>query len=252
MLHDSLTIQEVVDSDCAHEFLKEATKLASSEELQDIGARLAEKERVFRKLLSPEALDGLGKEELKAVLGLIFRFRRKSGFLLRENGLERIREETRALLYGQAPLASRFDRFAGAIHTPAGSQVSSLASELLHYSQPDRYWLWTSWIWDPKTGAGALSLVTSDKVDLSGGSDGQIYENVGRVTAMVDAAGHGEGYSSAGRGLAGTNVFLACVYTVYMYAVFKMKLSQEFNRILPELPELARRLLGVHRIEEVQ
>ena len=32
MLYDSLTIQEVVDSESAAEFLKEATKLASSKE----------------------------------------------------------------------------------------------------------------------------------------------------------------------------------------------------------------------------
>ncbi|MFZ8940730.1 MAG: hypothetical protein ACO2ZK_01810, partial [Gemmobacter sp.] len=42
--------------------------------------------------------------------------------------------------------------------------------------------------------------------------------------------------SRAGRGLFGTDVFLASVYAVYMYTVFRVKLSQEFNRILPELP----------------
>jgi hypothetical protein len=31
-----------------------------------------------------------------------------------------------------------------------------------------------------------------------------------------------------------------------MYTVFQMRLSKEFNRVLPELPEFAQRLLGVH------
>ncbi len=44
-------------------------------------------------------------------------------------------------------------------------------------------------------------------------------------------------------------MFLACVYAVYMYTVFRMKLSNEFNRILPELPEFTRRLLGVYRLD---
>jgi hypothetical protein len=35
-----------------------------------------------------------------------------------------------------------------------------------------------------------------------------------------------------------------------MYTVFKVKLSQEFNRILPELPELTQRVLGVHKLEK--
>ena len=46
----------------------------------------------------------------------------------------------------------------------------------------------------------------------------------------------------------GTDIFMACVYAVYMYTVFKMKLSQEFNRILPELPELTQRVLGVYQM----
>ena len=42
----------------------------------------------------------------------------------------------------------------------------------------------------------------------------------------------------------------SCVYAVYMYTVFRVKLSQEFNRILPELPELVQRVLGVQHLGE--
>ena len=35
MLHDSLTVEEVVDSESALEFMKEATKLATSADLED-------------------------------------------------------------------------------------------------------------------------------------------------------------------------------------------------------------------------
>ena len=46
-----------------------------------------------------------------------------------------------------------------------------------------------------------------------------------------------------------TDVFLACVYAVYMYTVLRLRMTQEFNRIVPELPDLVRRLLGVYRPE---
>ena len=249
MLYDSLSIPEVVDAECAHEFLKEATKLASSEELADMGDRLGKKSELFGKLLAEDAMDRFDKDDLKALLNLIFSLRRKSGRLLRENGLDKMRSEIRELLYGEEPVKRRFDRFTTSIKVFNDSLAPALASELLHYSRPERYWLWTPWIWDPKTKAGALSLVIQNDVDLSGSSNGEIYENVGKATALVDALGHQEGYSSMGKGLSGTNVFLGCVYAVYMFAVFKMRLSQEFNRILPELPELARRILGVQRME---
>ena len=67
----------------------------------------------------------------------------------------------------------------------------------------------------------------------------------------MHAQAEGIGYGFAGRGLFGTDVFLACVYAVYMYTVFRVKLSQEFNRILPELPELVQRVLGVQRVDRM-
>ena len=90
-----------------------------------------------------------------------------------------------------------------------------------------------------------MRLVVQEEVDLAGESDGEVYGKVGQAMAMVNAQGHAMGYSRSGRGLFGTDVFLACVYAVYMYTVFRVNLSQEFNRILPELPELVERVLGV-------
>ena len=47
MLYDELPVQGIVDRASAHEFLKEATRLASSDELRDLGDRLAAKSRRF-------------------------------------------------------------------------------------------------------------------------------------------------------------------------------------------------------------
>ncbi len=57
------------------------------------------------------------------------------------------------------------------------------------------------------------------------------------------------GYTSLGRGLFGTDVFLAAVQSVYVFTVYKLRISQEFTRFLPELVELVRRLLGVQHIQ---
>lgn len=41
---------------------------------------------------------------------------------------------------------------------------------------------------------------------------------------------------------------MAAVYGVYMYTVLAMRMSKEFNRVLPTLPDLVRRLLGVYHL----
>lgn len=248
MLHDTLSVQEIVDKECAHEFLMEATKLASSEDLEITSSLLEKKSSMFQQILSRETIEELDEDKLKSLMESIFFLRRKWGPFLKKNGLDKIRGDIQQLLYDEEPVAARFNRFTDAMEGLKGPVAFALPSEILHYTQPERYWLWASWIWDPKTTGGALPLVLQKDADLAGAGMGETYEKVGRATAMVNAVGHAEGFSNIGRGLFGTNVFLACVYTVFMYTAFKMRLSEEFNRILPELPEFTRRILGVQNL----
>ena len=78
---------------------------------------------------------------------------------------------------------------------------------------------------------------------------GQTYLLVGQAVAFVDQTGKAAGFTDAGPGLFGTDVFLAAVYGVYMNTVLRMRMTQEFNRLVPELPSLIRRLLGVYHLE---
>jgi hypothetical protein len=105
-------------------------------------------------------------------------------------------------------------------------------------------------MWDPDARTGALALVTTDDVDLSAGATrGAVYLTVGRAMAFVDETGKAAGFTTAGPGLFGTDVLLAAVYGVYMYTILRMRMTREFNRVVPPLPQLVRRLLGVYHLE---
>lgn len=248
MIHDHVSVQEIVDSECAHEFLMEASKLASSEDLEDTSYRLERKSEIFQKLLAADAVEDLDEERLLTLFGMVFFLRRKAKKLIADNGAGQLRDQIGLLLYGDQAPGRRLEQFCGTVKGHDEPKLVTLASELLHFAHPERYWLWTTWIWDPKTEAGALPLVLQKDVDLRGHTLGDSYGKIGRAISMVNAAGHSEGFSRLGRGMFGTDVFLACVYAVYMNTVFRMKLSEEFNRILPELPEFTRRILGVHKL----
>lgn len=249
MLYDSITFKELVDADSAQEFMKEATKLAKTWELEDIGRKLEAKSMIISRILAKDKIDSLNEDDLKNVIGMIFTIRRKTKRILKANGLDNIRSSIADLLYGEQKLEDRFDKFVNSIESVETKMRLNFAGELLHYSNPDKYWLWTNWIWDPDTKTGSLPLVIQDFSGLSGSSLGDTYLRVGKATLMVNAVGHQVNFSDMAKGLFGTNLFLACVYAVYMYTVFKVKLSQEFNRILPELAELTQRVLGVYQME---
>jgi hypothetical protein len=243
---------------------------ASQTELGDIVKELEQKSARFRELLAPEALNGLDRPQLRGLLRSIFATRRKAGALLDVMGLEGLRDAIRELLYGAPPTQDRFQAFVDSLSGYWGDVrlarkplpghedgelpeniLCDLASELLHFTSPEDRWLWTRWMWDPRVGTGALPLVTMEEYDLHGRNAGETYMKVGVAVAFVRATGEAAGFAKFGMGNSpfGIDVFLACVYAVYLYTTLRIRMTQEFNKVVPQLPELARRLLGVWKIE---
>jgi hypothetical protein len=234
----------VVDTLSAQEFSHEILDQITVEGLQAVAAGLERKSRAMRHALLVGTLPD--RAALRHVLRLIFGTRRKADLILDQIGSERLATEIGTLLDHDRDLASRFDRF-DAVLSGLPASCADLPGELLHFSYPDRYWLWTRWLWDPAARTGALGLVTTDDVDLSeGATRGGVYMTVGRATAFVNETGKAAGFTDAAPGLFGTDIFLAAVYGVYLYTVLRMRMTREFNQVMPQLPDLIRRLLGTY------
>ena len=236
----------VVDTQSAQEFRREILDRITAEELRGIAAGLERKSRAMRDLLEPGTRPD--RAALRQVLRLVFAARRRADQILDTVGADRLGAAVTDLLGRDDDLTARFDRF-DAVLSGLPAPAFDLPGELLHFTCPDQYWLWTRWIWDPGPKTGALGLVTTD-VDLAAGaSRGEVYLTVGRATAFVDETGKAAGFTDAAPGLFGTDMFLAAVYGVYMYTVLRMRMTREFNQLVPQLPDLIRRLLGIYHQE---
>ncbi|RLD17523.1 MAG: hypothetical protein DRI69_12120, partial [Bacteroidetes bacterium] len=53
------------------------------------------------------------------------------------------------------------------------------------------------------------------------------------------------------KSLFGTDVYLACVYVIYAYTVLRMRMTQEFNKVMPQQIEFVRRILGVKDMDAI-
>jgi hypothetical protein len=240
---------QVVDTQSATEFMRETLETVSRDELVSVAALLDAKAAGFAALLgSPGQARQLPGEDLRRVLRSIFATRRKADAILDDVGPERLGAAMDDLIHGDGLVTDRFNSF-DAVLAGFPEQGFDLPSELLHFTAPDRWWLWTRWMWDPRAGTGSLALVTTEDFDLDASDRGEGYLRVGEAMAFVNETGKAVGFTDLGSGLFGTDVFLACVYSVYMYTVLRLRMTQEFNRIVPELPDLVRRLLGVYRPE---
>ena len=240
---------QVVDTQSAEEFMRETLEKVSRDELMTVSALLDTKAAGFDALLgAPGQARTLDRPDLRRVLRSIFATRRKADAILDDIGPARLGAAIDDLLHGPGLVTERFVAF-DAVLAAHPEQGFDLPSELLHFTAPDRWWLWTRWMWDPRAGTGALPLVTTEDFDLDAGDRGETYLRVGEAMAFVNETGKAVGFTDLGSGLFGADVFLACVYSVYMYTVLRLRMTQEFNRIVPELPDLVRRLLGVYRPE---
>ena len=240
---------QVVDTQSASEFMRETLETVSRDELLSVAALLDVKAAGFAALLgSPGQARQLPREDLRRVLRSMFATRRKADAILDDVGPDRLGAAIDDLLHGDGLVTERFNAF-DAVLAAYPEQGFDVPSELLHFTAPDRWWLWTRWMWDPRAGTGSLALVTTEDFDLDGPDRGEGYLRVGEAMAFVNETGKAVGFTDLGSGMFGTDVFLACVYSVYMYTVLRLRMTQEFNRIVPELPDLVRRLLGVYRPE---
>ncbi len=240
---------QVVDTESAREFMREALQKITEAELGAIAGECEVKHRRFHALLGRESGAPPGEAELRGLLRSIFATRRRTAELLERPGSERLATCIGDLVGGRGAVDGRFQTFCDRLEGVPPSVRYDLASELLHFTDPDRYWLWTRWVWDPKTRTGALPLVTMEEYDLDAPSVGAMYLRVGEATAFVHETGRAAGFTRIGGGAFGVDVYLACVYGVYVYTTVRMRMTQEFNRVIPPLPELCRRFLGVYKME---
>lgn len=246
---DAETVGQLVDTPSALEFMHEALEKITEEELSAIVAELRLKSQGFRHLLAPEKLPTLDEGRFRALLRSVFSTRRRVPAILAQVDVGTFRSAAGALLHETGPLAERFDTFCAQMEPLDLAIRCDLASECLHYWDVEQYWLWTRWLWDPSRRTGSLPLVTIQECDLYGETAGLTYVKVGEAIAYVNRVGEAAGFQRGGRGLLGTDVYLACVYVVYLYTVTRMRMTKEFNRVIPQFPELTRRLLGVYKLE---
>ncbi len=140
----------------------------------------------------------------------------------------------------------RFDEALPGLEAPIRRE---LAGECLHFADPERHWLWARWMWDPEARTGSLPLLMVDGFDFSGPDAGAVYLRVGAATAAVIATADDLGFRRMRANPFAVDVYLAAIYGIYLYTVTRLRMTQEFNRVIPQLPDLVRRLLGVRGLE---
>jgi hypothetical protein len=239
-------MSQVIDMEACQEFMKETLERIQKDDLVEIAGLLEAKSEFFKENLHQVELPTLTIDELTAIFKKVFITNRKIKLMFEKYSLEDYKTSIYALLYSEMELQDRFQNFVDAHPELAIHLRYDLASELLHYNQPDKYWLWNRWLWDPVLNTGAIPLVASENFELAADTHGEMYMNIGKAVVFVHNMAEAVEFQFINRSLFGTDVYLSCVYIIYAYTVFKIKMTDEFNKVMPPIAEFSRRILGVH------
>ncbi len=182
-------------------------------------------------------LEGPGLSEL---LSLFFGYRRQRGKLLAAVNGGRLSELLVIL---------RTDPVAGLEALEREDEegrwrLFELGTEVLHALEPARFPLWTRWVFDEEAETGALLLIIDEETDLFGDNRIDTYGRIQRLNGYLLQTLGAAGMPVDSLQPFSLDVFLAGVYGVYTQTVLQMRMSKEFNKLLPGLGEFIQRLLG--------
>jgi hypothetical protein len=216
--------------------------------IQEFYKDLLAKSLLFQKNLSKENLPSLGKEDLDCILEKVFSVRRKRQRLIEETGVENLKRAVSDLLYGKAnSWEERVENFVRYIKGVDRKAARDLASELLHFTFPEDYVLWTSWIWDPESESGAVVFLKEEPPKRH--MYGETYEEFEQIYKQVQEKLLDFGIKV--RGYLFVDIFLAMIYATYV-DYMTLSTMHSAKGFFPPAGVMARRLLGVQRPQDIE
>jgi len=225
---------------------------------QEFYQELVEKAEFFQNTLSKDRLPSLKEAEIESVLDKIFAARRKKRQIVEETGIDRLKKAISDLLYGddkggffkkkkgeERSWEEKVDEFAKEIRGIDRKSARDIAAELLHFSFPDKYILWTSWIWDPESETGAIVFLKEEAPTGGRGRRmyGETYEQFKQVYEQI--AEKLQEFGIKVKGYLFVDIFLAMIYATYV-DYMTLSTMHSAKGFFPPAGVMAKRLLGVN------
>ncbi len=213
--------------------------------IHDFYNSLLKKSFIFRSFLSKENIPSLREGDVEILLKLVFSSRRKYQRIISETGMPRIKEALFGLVYSEESWHNRINHFYSLIRGIDRKASEDLGSEILHFVYPDKFILWTRWIWDPESETGAVVFLKEEPPVGGRGREmfGTNYEDFSKIYLQIYETL--EEFGIKVKGYLFVDMFLAMIYATYV-DYMTLSTMHSAKGFFPPAGVIARRLLGVH------
>jgi len=143
------------------------------------------------------------EEDVKKLFDVIFYAKRHYNEIIGNNGIDKIKLAFKTLRNKDLPYGERVKAFTS-LKASEPEDIEYMAREIIHFLEPEKYPLWTRWLWNPNKNSGSITYILKDGVVLKNEKD--YFDAVSELRDVLSIFG-----------LDSPNYYYASIFLVYSY-----------------------------------
>jgi len=143
------------------------------------------------------------KEDVKKLFETIFYAKKHFNYIITYNEINKIKLSFETLKNRDLPYYERVKSFSS-LKSSEPEDLEDMAKEIIHFIEPQKYPLWTRWLWNPKRNSGSITYILKDGVTLKNERD--YFNAVSELKEVLSVFG-----------LSSPNYYYTSIFLVYSY-----------------------------------
>lgn len=142
--------------------------------------------------------------DIKNLFEVIFYAKKHSDDVIKSTGTAQFSQAYALLKDSSKPYEERVSQFVSMVKGGNKKDIEDMAREIIHFMEPEKYPLWTRWIWNRDRNTGSITYILKDEITLK--STSEFFSAIEELKGILDVFGLDTG-----------NYYPTSVFLVYAY-----------------------------------
>ena len=144
------------------------------------------------------------ESDVKSLFEIVFYAKKYYDDVINSTGVSQFSQAYSLLKDSSKSYEERVNQFVSIVKGGNQKDIEDMAKEIIHFLEPEKYPLWTRWIWNKERNTGSITYVLKDDVTLK--SDSEFFSAIQELKSVLDVFG-----------LDTSNYYPTSVFLVYAY-----------------------------------
>jgi hypothetical protein len=175
---------------------------------------------------SLRSLDISTVEDARELFESVFYARKHFSDIISKTSIPELSSALSQLKDPSLSYSERVEKFKSIVKGGEKEDIEDMAKEIIHFLEPEKYPLWTRWIWNKERGTGSINYVIKDDVKINGGKE--LFSAIDELRNVLEIFG----LESKGKYYV-TSVFLVYAYVRYLDYTTHLAVDKKAAGLIP-------------------